>query len=193
MTLAPRSPHHPERGPLTLTMVEVWESAAPQGVEPLHWLVWTAEPVLNLKQALRVIDIYKKRWKIEEVHLALKSGCRIEAVRFETAQRIAKAIALYSPVAVRIVRLRDLARLEPEEPCTQVLREDEWRALWTYIHKKPPVAKQHPPTLKQAVLWIGRIGGHLGRKGDGMPGVRTLWRGWRDLALLAALYSFFDP
>ena len=33
------------------------------------------------------------------------------------------------------------------------------------------------------------IGGHLGRKGDVMPGVRTLWRGWRDLDLLAAMFA----
>lgn len=159
----------------------------------MHWLIWTTEPAQNLQETLSIIEIYKKRWRIEEVHLALKSGCRIEAVRFETAERIAKAIALYSPIAVRIVRLRDLARLEPEESSTQVLGEDEWRALWTYIHKKPPSPKQRPPNLKQAVLWIGRIGGHLGRKSDGMPGVRTLWRGWRDLSLLAELYSSFDP
>jgi len=36
-------------------------------------------------------------------------------------------------------------------------------------------------TFSQAVLWIGRLGGHLNRKKDGMPGVRTLWRGLRDL------------
>jgi hypothetical protein len=41
-------------------------------------------------------------------------------------------------------------------------------------------------TIRQAVLWIGRLGGHLNRKGDGMPGVRTLWRGMHDLSLLAA-------
>ena len=193
LTLAPRSPHHPERGPLTLTLVEAWESAPPQGVQALHWLLWTDEPARNVREILRVIDIYKKRWKIEEVHLALKSGCRIEDVRFETAERIAKAIALYSPVAVRIVALRDLARLEPEAPSTQVLRENEWRALWTYIHKRPPAAQQRPPTLRQAALWIARIGGHLGRKSDGMPGVRTLWRGWRDLALLAELYRSLAP
>jgi hypothetical protein len=44
------------------------------------------------------------------------------------------------------------------------------------------------PTVKQAILWIGRLGGHLNRKRDGMPGVRTLWRGWRDLTLLVTGY-----
>ncbi|MCC6134856.1 MAG: hypothetical protein IT491_05700 [Gammaproteobacteria bacterium] len=41
-------------------------------------------------------------------------------------------------------------------------------------------------TIRQATLWIGRLGGHLNRKGDGMPGVRTLWRGLQALSLLVA-------
>jgi hypothetical protein len=44
------------------------------------------------------------------------------------------------------------------------------------------------PTIRQAMLWIGRLGGHLGRKRDGLPGVRTLWRGWRDLAIMVYGY-----
>ncbi|MFO0947868.1 MAG: IS4 family transposase [Planctomycetota bacterium] len=55
--------------------------------------------------------------------------------------------------------------------------------------QKPAPLHQPPPTMQQAVLWIGRLGGHLNRKGDGMPGVRTLWRaGMRDLAILVAGY-----
>ena len=189
LTLAPHRPGEPERAALVLTLVEARETDAAQGDKPLHWLVWTTEPVKNKTQALGVIDIYRKRWRVEEVHLALKSGCRIEDVRFHTAQRIAKAIALYSPVAVRIVQLRDLARAEPQAPCTQALSDNEWRALWTFIHKSAPPTRARPPTLRQAVLWIGRLGGHLGRKGDAMPGVRTLWRGWRDLDRLLAMWN----
>lgn len=191
VTLIPRSPHHRARAALTLTLVEVWEPRPPQGIKALHWLLWTTEAVTMIDQALYVIGIYKKRWKIEEVHLVLKSGCRIEDVRFETAQRIEKAVALYAPIAVRIVQLRDLSRLEADAPCTQVLRDDEWRTLWTYIHKTPPRPQQPPPSLRQATLWIGRLGGHLGRKSDGMPGVRTLWRGWRDLEMLTEITQIY--
>ena len=92
-----------------------------------------------------------------------------------------------------MVALRDPARRQPEAPCTQVLSGAEWRALWTRIHKKAPSRATPPPSLRQAVLWIGRMGGHLGRKGDGMPGVRTLRRGWRDLQALAVLYAILAP
>jgi hypothetical protein len=37
------------------------------------------------------------------------------------------------------------------------------------------------------------LGGHLNRKRDGMPGVRVLWRGWRDLTILVAGYVAGRP
>ena len=187
--LDPHSPHHPKRQSLELGLVEIWEPDAPEGVEPLHWLLWTTESNETADEALAIVPIYKKRWKIEEFHLTVKSGCRIEQVQFKTAERIAKVLALYSPVAVRLLRLRDLARINGHAPCTAVLNQSAWHALWTYIHKQPPTEHTPIPTVRQAVLWIGRLGGHLGRKRDGMPGVRTLWRGWRDLEMLTAMYN----
>jgi len=50
--------------------------------------------------------------------------------------------------------------------------------------KKPLPIEQ--VTIRQAVLWIGRLEGHLNRKRDGMPGVRTLWRGLQALSVLVA-------
>ncbi len=186
--LAPNCDKHPGRRDLTLNLIEVLEPAPPDGATPLRWLLWTTESVSDRCRVLGVIAMYRRRWKIEEMHLALKSGCRIEEVRFESAARVAKAVALYTPVAVRIVALRDAGRLDAESPCTSVLSDDEWRALWTRIHRAPPSPRARPPSMGQAVQWIGRLGGHLGRKGDGMPGVRTLWRGLRDLCLLTEMY-----
>jgi hypothetical protein len=177
---------------LELTLVEIWEPHPPPGAAPLHWLLWTTEPVADHPEAMQIVGIYQKRWKIEEYHLILKSGCRVEGLQFETAERLAKVVALYAPIAVRILQLRDLSRLKPDAPCTLALTEKEWLALWTYIHQKPPPPGTPPPSLRQATLWIGRLGGHLGRKRDGMPGVRTLWRGWRDLEILTAMYCLIE-
>src|SRR5207244_12447198 len=103
-------------------------------------------------------------------------------------ERLEKALVLYAGVAVRILHLRDLARCEPTTPCTEVLSEEEWQALYAHMHGETPTSKTPVPTVEQATRWIGRLGGHLGRKRDGMPGVRTLWRGWRDLTILVAGY-----
>ena len=187
LTITPTTHYH-SRQPVTWTLVEARESNAPAGVEPLHWLLWTTEPAATVAEILEVVRLYKLRWVIEDFHLTLKSGCQIEDLRLESADRLIKAILMYSAVALRIVALRDLARRHPTAPCDAILDSDQWQALYIYIHGQRPTDSMKLPTIKEAVLWIGRLGGHLNRKRDGMPGVRTLWRGWRDLAILVAGY-----
>jgi len=188
MTVTPHPDKHPDRHPVTWALVAATEVDAPPGVEPLHWLLWTTEPARTPAQVIAVLQIYARRWRVEDYHLTLKSGCRAEALGLETAERLTKALVLYSAVAVRIVALRDLARAEPDAPCTRVLSDPAWRALYAHFEKRRPQADTPAPTVRQAVLWIGRLGGHLNRKRDGMPGVRTLWRGWRDLTILVLGY-----
>lgn len=197
LTIAPASSQHPERGPVCLNVVEAREVDAGADVaQPVLWRLLTTEPAASFKEALTVVKYYGHRWLIEEIHLILKSGCRIEDVRFHTAQRIEKVLAIYGPVAVVILQLRQFSRLDPQAPCTKVLDESTWRILYGAVHRCPAPKAMLPPSIRQATLWIGRLGGHLGRKGDGMPGVRVLWRGWRDLCMLTSLaqdLGFFSP
>jgi Transposase DNA-binding/Transposase Tn5 dimerisation domain len=187
LTITPCA-QYPQRQPVTWTLVEARETTPPAGVPALHWLLWTTEPAGTVAQIRDVLRCYKLRWLIEDFHLTLKSGCRIEALRLRSAERLRKAITLYSGVATRIVALRDLARRHPHAPCDSLLTTDQWHALYCYFKGQRPPAAMQPLSIRQAVLWIGRLGGHLNRKGDGMPGVRTLWRGWRDLTILVAGY-----
>jgi hypothetical protein len=211
VTISPDRKHAKDRRPCQWTLVEAWEANPPAGAEPLAsdrkrpaeplasdrerpaepilWRLWTTEKVRTLAEANTVIDGYMLRWRVEEYHLILKSGCTVEKLELETADRLANAIALYAPVAVMVLTLRDLSRTRPDAPCTIVLSDLQWRVLHTFVEKRAPAANQTPPTIRQATLWIGRLGGHLGRKCDGMPGVRTLWRGWRDLTLLTFGYQ----
>jgi hypothetical protein len=193
VTVTPDTRKYPHRQQVTWTLVEAKEIDAPAGSEPLHWLLWTTEPTATVADIAEVLRLYKLRWLIEDYHLTLKSGCRIEALCLETAERLIKALILYSAVALRIVALRDLARQQPNAPCTVLLTRLQWHALYAYIHGKAPDAQTPIPPVRQAVLWIGRLGGHLNRKGDGMPGVRVLWRGWRDLSILVAGYQAARP
>lgn len=186
LTISPHAEKHPQRRPVTWTLVEARESDPPAGAEPLHWRLWTNLSVANEEDVSEVLRFYQLRWRVEEYHLTLKSGCQVEKLELETAERLIKAVTLYSAVAVRIVALRDLARVEPNAPCTIVLTTDEWQVLYLNFANKKLTADTLPPTIEQAVRWIGRLGGHLARKRDGMPGVRTLWRGFRDLCILAA-------
>jgi hypothetical protein len=193
LTLAPRRRYAVEtkypKTPVALTLVEAREVNCPQGEEAVHWLLWTSEPAASLPDSIAVLGIYCKRWKIEDYHLALKSGCHMEDLRLKTLAALEKALVLYGLVAVRILRLRDLGRATPEAPCTEVLNDLEWRVLEAHATHQVPTAT--PPTMRQAVLWIGALGGHLGRNGDGMPGIRVLWKGLRDLELLVDQAQFF--
>ena len=112
---------------MTWNLVEVWESAPPPGTEPVHWLLWTLEPAATADEALEVVRKYTCRWPIEEMHLVLKSGCKVEDLRLETWDGLEKAVTVNAAVAARIVSLRDLARETPEAPALGVLRRTRSR------------------------------------------------------------------
>lgn len=97
-----------------------------------------------------------------------------------------RAVAVYSIVATRLLWLTYQARETPEAPCTVVLRESEWKALYATQHKTASLPEQ-PPNLQTAVLWIAKIGGFLGRKHDGNPGLKVLWKGLRRLEDLTTM------
>ena len=42
-----------------------------------------------------------------------------------------------------------------------------------------------PPTLNEVLRLIARVGGFLGRKGDGDPGVKTIWQGIQEVRVAA--------
>lgn len=180
-TLRPDREQYPHAWPLTWTLAAVGEPNPAPACEALHWVLWTREPATTLAEGQEVVRQYTCRWQVEESHLTLKSGCRIEAWRLESWDSLAKAVVMYTSVAARMVALRDRAQQEPDAPATVWLSEDECAVLVAKCGKGHAVLWL---TRGHAVLWIGRLGGHLHRQRDGMPGVRTLWRGLRDLTLL---------
>lgn len=192
VTLEPSFRKFRPREPLQINIVAVHEINPPQNVEPIQWFLNTTEPIDSVKDVLEIARLYTMRWRIEEYHLILKSGCRIEKVQFESADNIKKILSLMAAAALRLLQITYQARLDPDLACTVVLGDSEWRALQARIQHKRVPKKARPPTLRQAILWIGRLGGHMGRKSDGMPGVRTLWRGWRDLQILVVMFEIYQ-
>ena len=91
-------------------------------------------------------------------------------------------------VAWRVYYLAMLGREIPEMPCTVFFKDIEWKALWCYANKTP-VLPPKPPSILKAVLMVGAMGGHLGRKGDGFPGTQTLWRGLERLSIATEMYE----
>ena len=109
----------------------------------------------------------------------LKSGCKVEDCLLETAERLSRYLALFSVIGVRLMHVATLARVQPDRPATEVFSAEEVEALHIRVHKALPPPQ--PPGLREVVRLLGRLGGHLGRKGDGEPGMTVLWRGWMRL------------
>lgn len=178
VTLLPPQHRAGERlPPIPVDAVWVTESAAPDGEPPISWLLLTTVPVTTAEEAWERVTWYTYRWRIERFHLILKSGCRIEARQLATQARLACCLAVLDAVAVRLLHLTYWARATPDAPATALLDPDEWPVLWAARHPQTPVPPPGAPTLRQAVREIAGLGGFLGRRGDGEPGVITLWRG----------------
>jgi hypothetical protein len=189
LTIAPPRPkkNHAVWKPIPLQVVLAEEVDPPEGETAVSWLLLTTMPVSGYEEAVQVVLWYSLRWLIERYHYVLKSGCRIEELQLETLQRLERALATYCIVAWRLLWLTYQAREAPETSCEVVLQQDEWQALYATFHQtlSPP---QQPPTLHEAVYWIARLGGFLGRKSDGEPGVKVIWRGLRRLQDIAATW-----
>lgn len=172
----------------------VWakEVDAPEGVEPLEWMLLTNVPVESFEEAKERLSWYKLRWHIENFHKVLKSGLKVELCRLEAIDRLERYVTTCSIVAWHLYWLTHASRVDPEGCCIQVLADHEWKALYCRIHKTSHPPKE-PPTTREAIRWIASLGGFLGRKGDGEPGIITLWRGWQRLTDISDDWLLFHP
>jgi hypothetical protein len=144
----------------------------------------TTLPVESLEEVEQCVKFYALRWLIERYHYTLKSGCRVEELQLETAGRLENAIAIFSIVAWFILYLTYLARIEPEVDARAAFTDDEIKALKLKFKDKIKKNGNLPLTIRQAVIFVASIGGFMARKSDGMPGVKTLWRGLLALEYL---------
>jgi len=177
-----------ELGNLPIWAVLAREVDAPEGVEPLEWMLLTTWEVTRFEQAVEKVAWYTLRWGIETYHRTLKSGCKIEERQLGHADRIETCLGVDMVVAWRIYQLTKLGRETPDVPCTVICEETEWKALVAYVTKNP-TPPDHPPTLREFTRMVASLGGFLGRKGDGDPGTQTLWLGLQRLDDLTAMYK----
>ena len=84
------------------------------------------------------------------------------------------------------------ARAAAKGKLAQAVEREEWEALYCTVHKTatPP---GEAPSLREAVRWLGKQGGFLGRKRDREPGVTVLWRGLNHLVDLTTMYRIMRP
>ena len=163
---------------VSLNVVHVVELDAPPGEKPVEWTLFTSEPVRTAADILRVVDIYRARWTIEEFFKALKTGCSFEERQLESLHALKNALAIFLPIAWRLLLLRSLSRQDVDAPADLALTPTQLDVLRAVA--KRPLAPH--PTAKQALLAIAALGGHI--TNNGPPGWQVLARGYHDLLLL---------
>lgn len=169
-----------ERKTTAVNVVCVRETKAPENMHPVEWFLMTTEPIETREDILRVVDLYRSRWKVEEFFKALKTGCRYEERQFGSYEALANVLAILIPIAWKLLRLRTLSRVDAGRPASVVLSESELLVLRHVAEKK----LRKNPSLDEAMQAIARYGGHL--KSNGRPGWLTLSRGYfrlQDLAI----------
>jgi len=164
--------------PIDCWCVRVWEPDPPEGVERLEWVLYTDQKTETLEEAIASVMDYGSRFLIEEFHKGLKTGLKIEELQLEKGRRIFAAVAVMSVVALRLLDIRELGKALPDAPATLTgLNPLELEILSLAVNRTLT-------TVASVLLALGRLGGHMNRRSDGMPGWITLWRGMKTLRQL---------
>lgn len=160
---------------LTVNVVRVSEIEPPPGEPAVQWLLVTSEPITTSEQTALVVDYYRCRWVIEEYFKALKLGCRYESRQLEGRSSLLNALALFVPIAWRLLLFRTLARSPTSGPATRVLTATQIAVLETLLKRELP----NDVTIATALLAVARLGGHI--KSNGWPGWEVIGRGYQRL------------
>jgi hypothetical protein len=127
--------HHHDKPAIKLWVVHIAETRRPAGAEPVEWFLLSTREITSVEQALECLRWYGLRWRIEDWHRVLKSGCRIEALQHKTAERLKRTIAINLVIAWRIMLMTLLGRQCPELPADVMLSDVEIEVLQAYAKK----------------------------------------------------------
>jgi hypothetical protein len=173
---------HPPTGkqkkypPLTLTVIHAQEASTPRGREKIDWKLITNLPVRSRKDALEKLAWYAMRWKIETFHKILKSGCRAEALKLRSAERIVNLIAVFCMLSWRIFWMTMMNRVAPGSSPLVALTSVEAQLLDSLIPDQTAKGRRKS-TLSSYLTKVARLGGYLARSKDPPPGNTVMWRG----------------
>ena len=166
---------------------------AADGSERLEWLLLTTLPVAGEEQAREILKLYALRWRIEDWHRMLKTGCEVEKIAHATAERVKRAVAINAAIAWMLAALTLMGRDTPELSTLAMLDEAEIAILFDYARTQgfPVPARSgsgETPELAEislgsALLLVACLGGYLNRKHDRPPGHQVVWEGYARMVI----------
>jgi hypothetical protein len=124
------------KAPIKLTVVHVQETTQPKDDDPVEWFLLTTCDISSLEQAQQILHWYCLRWRIEDWHRVLKSGCNIEKLQHKTAERLKRTIAINLVIAWRIMLLTLLGRECPGLAAEVLFSDLEMEVLKAQAKKK---------------------------------------------------------
>jgi len=184
--LPPRWGLNSGKAPVPVWFIHIVEENPPKGIEPLEWRLITTIEIDSHEKAVQCLRWYRLRWRIEDWHRVLKTGCRIERLAHKTAERLKRAIAVNMVIAWRIMLITLLGREVPELPAEVLFSDIEIEVLHRDALKKK---LKIPASLGDAVILLGRLGGYLGRGKDPPPGHEVIWKGYSQLQTMCMGFS----
>ncbi len=161
---------------ILLCGVLVKEKNPPVNEEGLSWLLITNVPVNTDEEAIKRIKWYTLRWNIEVFHKILKSGCSIELAQLRSRDRLIKYITMKSIVAWKIFWLSRNFNINKDANSGAILDTTEQIILFKRFNKGAKMDREI--SAKEALIWVAKLGGYIGRNKDAPPGIMTIWRGW---------------
>jgi hypothetical protein len=177
--------------PVTINVVEALEENPPEGEAPIRWVLFTTLPIQTVEDIEMVLDGYCKRWAVELYFKTLKSGLKIEDMKYETLDRYLVAFSMLTVVAWRVEYLKGATRSDPESSCEKYFTPGEWMAIMIFLIRRP-VDPTKAPTMKAFMTSIAQLGGYINKKSQGPPGSRTIWRGMSRFETIVEAYAAFN-
>ncbi len=141
----------------------------------MEWLLLTGEPISTPEEIAFIIEGYRTRWVVEEFFKAVKTGCAFESKQLESFRSLTNMLGFVVVVAYALLLMRTLTNTATPAPATSVFSAQHLEILRACTPRPLP---KHM-TMREALLAVAALGGHLKNNGD--PGWRVLSRGWRKL------------
>lgn len=151
-----RSASRSERYPaLDLTVLYAQEREEPKHRPRIDWKLISNLPVHAHDDAIEKLDWYAMRWKIETFHKILKSGCKAEAARLRTVERLVKPIAVFCILAWRMFCMTMINRSQPHAKPDLAITYVEMKLLDHLLPDKDPTTS-HAGTVSSYLVKIAR-------------------------------------
>ena len=126
---------HADRHPIDIWVIHALEENPPPKTKAVEWFLLTTIDITSPEASEQCLRWYCLRRRMEDWHRVLKSGCRIEDIAHETAERLRRAIAINLVIAWWIMVMTLLGREMPNLPAEVLFSDVELRTLRAYAKK----------------------------------------------------------